>query len=81
MFYCDECAKRNDWPMNMSGSFGRCEMCGKARLCNDVPSSRLPLLPQCEHVDGSRRCVLASGHPVGPMYNFGGIENGHSYQG
>lgn len=42
MFYCEECAKRADWPESFAKSFGNCEICGKRRVCNDRPSSSLP---------------------------------------
>jgi hypothetical protein len=45
MIYCDECGKKNDWPIwSMScQSYGPCEVCGKTRGCNDVPSRALPI--------------------------------------
>jgi len=42
MFYCDECAKINGYPESLGKSKGRCELCGKTRICNDRPSSSLP---------------------------------------
>ena len=42
MFYCDPCAERYHWPRSVFKSEGRCEMCGKGAVCNDVPSSALP---------------------------------------
>lgn len=45
MFYCEECAKRNDWPHDFCWqqvSFGRCEICGRTDSCFDVPSRLLP---------------------------------------
>ena len=42
MFYCDDCAKENDYPTSIVKSVGRCELCGKEAICNDVSSSRLP---------------------------------------
>jgi len=42
MFYCEECARINEYPKSMTQSYGVCELCGVHRLCNDVPSSRLP---------------------------------------
>lgn len=47
MFYCQLCAMDNGWPESLAKSFGSCEVCGKARECNDRPSSSLPL-PQKE---------------------------------
>ena len=43
MFYCDPCAEKNGWPMSLRRSQGKCEMCDKVDLCNDTPSSQLPL--------------------------------------
>lgn len=42
MFYCDECAKKNEWPTGLMQSRGPCEVCEKVRACNDVPSRYLP---------------------------------------
>jgi hypothetical protein len=39
------------------------------------------LSPQCPHVDAAKgRCTLASGHPVGPMFNSFS-DSGHMYAG
>ena len=43
MFFCDRCAKRRDWPTSFMKSEGPCEVCGKIRICNDIPSRHLPL--------------------------------------
>lgn len=45
VFICDECLK--NWtasPSPFKGG-GRCEMCEKPAICNDIPSSRLFLKP------------------------------------
>lgn len=42
MFYCNECAENNGFPETIIKSEGRCELCGKHRICNDCPSSKLP---------------------------------------
>ncbi|MFA5207346.1 MAG: hypothetical protein WC428_01700 [Candidatus Paceibacterota bacterium] len=42
MFYCDDCAKENGYPTSIMKSVGLCEICGKQKTCNDVPSSQLP---------------------------------------
>lgn len=39
MFYCDECATKKNWLMGLFKSYGKCEICGKTRPCNDVKSS------------------------------------------
>lgn len=43
MFYCDPCAKKNDWPETLFRSRGPCEVCGKVASCNDLPSKSLPV--------------------------------------
>lgn len=43
MFYCEDCAKENEWPEVISKSYGRCEICYKSKLCYDVQSKDLPL--------------------------------------
>ena len=45
MFYCDACATKNDWPLSSAKSKGACEDCGQSAICNNVPSSRLPIHP------------------------------------
>lgn len=45
MFYCDECAKSAGWPQGFGKSYGPCELCKKAALCNDCPSYLLPDKP------------------------------------
>jgi hypothetical protein len=45
MFYCNECAEKNKWPTGMFKSFGPCEICGKTKECNDIPSRLLPPSP------------------------------------
>lgn len=42
MFYCKACQLKNNWPDSWSGSYGKCEVCGKPSLCYDVHHSRLP---------------------------------------
>lgn len=42
MFYCDDCAKKCEWPESFGRSTGPCEICGQVRVCNDLPSSQLP---------------------------------------
>ena len=42
MFYCDQCAKKNKWPIELWGrSSGPCELCHTVTSCNDVPSKYL----------------------------------------
>lgn len=44
MFYCDPCGTSRAWPTNtLMRSHGPCETCGTDAVCNDVPSSLLPL--------------------------------------
>jgi hypothetical protein len=42
MFYCDECAEKNGYPITIIKSEGTCEICGCYAICNDVKSSELP---------------------------------------
>lgn len=53
MFYCKECAQKEDWPQGFYMSTGPCEICGETRKCFDVSSSRLN--PPGSHVDGLSR--------------------------
>lgn len=43
MFYCEPCAKKNNWPYEfyMMQSRGPCECCDKVSVCVDVPSGSL----------------------------------------
>ncbi len=43
MFYCQECQEASKWPISISKSFGKCEICGKRAECNDMPSKYIPL--------------------------------------
>lgn len=44
MFYCNECAKKNEWPDDaIMRSFGLCEICGLTADCNDITAKFLPL--------------------------------------
>lgn len=41
MFYCDDCAKKLNYPVMGTfemRSFGECEECGKEKECSDFPS-------------------------------------------
>lgn len=42
MFFCDNCARKYQWPESYSKSLGPCEVCKRTGLCNDVPSYALP---------------------------------------
>jgi len=42
MFYCNECAKKKNWPVTMFKSAGTCEICGDTKECSEMPSSKLP---------------------------------------
>lgn len=43
MFVCDPCHKESqcDW-VHLSGSYGRCEICGKSASCHDCGTYRAP---------------------------------------
>lgn len=43
MFYCENCADENEWPLSAHRSLGNCEMCGSTAACCDVPSRSLPM--------------------------------------
>lgn len=62
MFYCQDCAKRNDWPNDefVPRSRGPCEVCGKTASCYDVPSSCLPLPPPKEIPEAELKGVRAA---------------------
>ena len=42
MFYCNNCAKKKNYPISGFKSHGTCEICKEIRQCNDVPSENLP---------------------------------------
>jgi hypothetical protein len=42
MFYCDDCAKENEYPTSIGKSMGKCEICGKYKVCNNIPIFLLP---------------------------------------
>lgn len=46
MFYCEKCRKANEWPETFFKSRGPCEICEEVAVCNDCPSSRLPMLKE-----------------------------------
>ena len=43
MFYCNDCADKYEYPESFVKSRGTCECCGNHAICNDRPSSSLPL--------------------------------------
>lgn len=46
MFYCSDCARKNNWHISLFQSHGLCEICGKTGRCSDVKSSDLPILKE-----------------------------------
>ena len=46
MFYCVECATKNEWPRVAMRTFGPCEICKNVESCNDFPAARLPTKEQ-----------------------------------
>lgn len=42
MFYCDDCARKAEWPYSIVKSKGPCEICEENVLCNDYPSKYIP---------------------------------------
>lgn len=56
MFYCDPCAKKCGWPVELfARSRGPCEMCGEYASCNDVHHSLLPPAKASEDTEGATR--------------------------
>jgi len=45
MFYCYDCMTVNNLPESLAHSEGKCEICGRHAICNDVPSKHLPMKP------------------------------------
>lgn len=43
MFYCEPCRVDRQWPESFGKSRGPCELCGVTSVCNDRPSSTLPV--------------------------------------
>lgn len=50
MLYCNDCAKKNNYPPTFFKSLGTCEICGEKRPCNDRASSTLPKPTKQEEV-------------------------------
>ena len=42
MFYCDDCRIKRNYPERLFQSRGRCEICKKVAMCNEVKSEYLP---------------------------------------
>ena len=42
MFYCNDCAKKYEYPETLFKSVGKCECCGEKKVCNEMKSSELP---------------------------------------
>ncbi len=43
MVYCNECAKKEGWPVETFLNYDApCEICHIRTTCNDVPSKHLP---------------------------------------
>ena len=43
MFYCDDCRVKRGYPERLFQSHGRCEICKKVAMCNEVSSVYLPI--------------------------------------
>jgi len=43
MFYCDDCRIKRNYPERLFQSHGRCEICKKVAMCNEVSSVYLPI--------------------------------------
>lgn len=49
MYYCEACAIEREWPVNRDMEnlkTTECEVCGKWKLCNNVPSYLLEGSPR-----------------------------------
>lgn len=60
MFYCNPCAKENDWPETITCSFGPCEVCGNSSICNEMPSKLLPIGLKPDYRREKERVTMAS---------------------
>jgi len=51
MFYCDDCRIKRNYPERLFQSRGRCEICKKITMCNEVGTENLPILEKdkCQH--------------------------------
>ena len=65
MFYCNDCAKENDYPETITKSQGPCELCGKVAICNDMPSSKLPKRKFYCDTETSGLNPITMSYPVG----------------
>ena len=53
MFYCNNCASKNNWPKTLFKSRGKCEICEQTgQVCNEMPSKDLPE-PIVRNADGT----------------------------
>ena len=59
MFYCEPCRKERNWPDSIGKSYGRCEVCGETRSCNDRAASTLPLPAVAKVVEESLDDIIA----------------------
>jgi NTP pyrophosphatase (non-canonical NTP hydrolase) len=59
MFYCIDCAEKNEWPITNGQSHGKCEICEKYAYCSEVPSSELPtknrIMPHIIESEGDKK--------------------------
>jgi len=76
MFYCDDCAKRNDWPETMFRSLGTCEECGARAECSErstrdlAGEDRAPIRKP-EEMDRSPEEVVLAAMNEGKVPNAG----------
>lgn len=49
MFFCKPCGEQRQWPESGSKSYGRCEVCEKEAVCNDVPAGVLDSWGEIEY--------------------------------
>ena len=71
MFYCNDCANENGYPISIIRSIGPCECCGKVADCSDMPSSDLPKPREIleKHIEiGLDMTPCAEGKPVAEQF-------------
>lgn len=71
MFYCEQCAEKNYYPVSILKSNGKCEICGATAVCNDVPSSQLP---QGQKEDKRKLVTVRTIADIVPIENADNIE-------
>lgn len=76
MFFCNPCATKREWPQSMFKSRGKCEICNEIAVCNDIPSSNLPLPKNCVECGARRPTHTAECTVPGVLKSLNLDENG-----